>query len=47
MRQLSIQCQHACDDIGLTMHKVEVVKAYNMEKLEHAREEMARLQGTR
>ena len=47
MRQLSIQCQHACDDIGLTMHKVEVVKAYNMERLEHAREEMARLQGTR
>jgi hypothetical protein len=47
MRQLEIRCQHACDDIGLTMHKVEVVKAYNMEQLEHAREEMARLQASR
>lgn len=47
MRQLEKQCQKGCDDISLNMHKVQVVKAYNMEQLEHAREELARLQGTR
>lgn len=47
MRQLEKQCQRGCDDVGLTMQKAEVVKAYNMDQPEHARQEMARLQGTR